>query len=899
MPDLGEPPVVNPEDVGVAPQAPDAEGIPDWLKGLRPEDFLPEAPAPAETVAVKEDEPPDWLRPAVPLAPAGEQVIDGTAVVAPVLETPVAPGAEPGAPAAPAEPVKLPETPEEAYARVGRPMTEAKDRRRAEREALPDSEKRFLAELPRIKTEVEKGANDTKNGRISDAAASNATEHSARLKAYLTATEDVSQIAETRAGKRGAMGPENQAKKGDEIAKLQADIVCREGMLRELNLEDRQRAYETRLEDGKRLTDFYDEISKRRTDADVNVAKLEADFQGAEKRLRKQVGNGNLTEKDLFDILDCKGKEVTAAKEAAAMLAKEQEDAESPKEEAQKLAIQAAKDVRDAEAQADFIRKAIMERDAAIAQATTEIAQSDQIRAETKARLTATRAKFEGLAGEYDRQLGLNRVARNMEELSSFVDRLAKVRIEPGGLIRQLALLDQRIDYLQQPGAMAELDPALESAVNSAVSIYEDTGMSNEDAQKAYLAKLLKDRTNLQLLRDISQDPYSLIGAEGVPQILRQALEETRAEEGHRARGEAEGVGFLRSETNDRAVQAAQDVQRAAMAGILEGFGLTLPATEAAREHWQTVGAELRAMYESGEVTADWTRIIDKLQAVRIVKAEVERVKEEARSAQQKHESELEEQRQQAVWDQTHARFEGKESGLREAEIEAAKASLAAEFAVEFGAGLPVGMEAPREGQSADEWKNEVRGQLMENARTGLTDLAAKLETAREEANADAQREAAERLATAMIQAGKVPEMREEVERIYNEALDVRPEGEDKKHDKGVADRMKEFADLLGGKMDVNKLVERLANTGVGPLRRERTDEEKEEIGEQVMGAEIRQMENIRAGGGLTKEKAEEYARKMEGLNAALEGAGILGAGASSLLDAGFQLAIQTMFGGK
>lgn len=867
-PQPGQAPML--EESPVAPGA-DVE-IPEWLKSLQPEDIglAPVAPnvvpaaAKAETVAVKEDELPDWLRPAVtPVPPASEQVIEGTVVAAPVVlnvELPAAPVAPGGDGGKPPEAPKPPETPEEAYARVGRPMAEARERRRAEREELPDSEKRFLAELPRVKTEVEQVTKDAENGRISDAAASNATEHSARLKAYLAATEDVSQIAEMRAGKRGAMGPEDQARKGDEIAKLQADIVCREGMLRELDLEGKKSTYETRVQDGMRLTDFYDEISKRRTDADVNVAKLEADFQGAEKRLRKQVGNGNLTEKDLFDILDCKAKEVTAAKEAAAKLAKEQEEAEGPKEGAQKLAIEAAKDARDAEAQADFIKKAITERDAAIAQATTEIAQSDQIRAETRARLDATRAKFDGLAGEYDRQLGLNMVARNIGELSTFVDRLAKVRIEPGGLTRQLAFLDQRIDYLQQPGTVEQLDPALESAVGSAVSIYEDMGMSPDKAGEAYLAKLLKDRTNLQLLRDISQDPYSLIETEGVPQILRQALEETRTEEGHRARGEAEGVGFLRSETNDKAVQAAQDVQRAAMAGVLEGFGLTLPATEAAREHWQTVGAELRAMYESGEVTADWARIIDKLEAVRKVRAEGAAAAAEAATKQTELEGQVATETNRATL--AEAETASRENALRQTQQQVEDLT-------------PLAGEVNRQIESAiNSVDDRIWGLVPEDQKRELT--------------------------TMELHLGETVGQRKEkiiraAQAAWEAKLNTGSREADKAHQKEVAEDQRLMTEYHNGKLTLEQLVQRLRKTGgvAGVGARDKKPEELAATGLAVVDAEAQQ---VRRMGNVNPADARRMADKTSVMNTALEGAGILSSGMGGILDGGFKLAIESMF---
>ena len=92
-------------------------------------------------------------------------------------------------------------------------------------------------------------------------------------------------------------------------------------------------------------------------------------------------------------------------------------------------------------------------------------------------------------------------------------------------------MIDTEINYLQQPGAVeGGLDQALEMAIERNVRSLGggDTG------REAYLKTLLRDRSSVQSLMDIDNDPYSLIQNPSTPAILRQALSETQAEEARR-----------------------------------------------------------------------------------------------------------------------------------------------------------------------------------------------------------------------------------------------------------------------------------------------------------------------------------------------------------------------------
>lgn len=858
--------------------------VPDWLKGLAPEEIsLPPAKpivaaAKAETVAVKEDELPDWFRPAVPLAPAGEQVIDGTAVAAPNLEeAPVAPGGDGG------EPPESPSVPGD-----GGKQAEWK----REQTISPEKEAEGLKVVRETVGAAEKGGREAAEARPPVSVIKAVREGGKIAAAELEVLK--------KTALEGVLTEEQKAKR------LAGKAV------QEKAVEDFRQSLKTyhrpHLESLRATSSLRADIAQEKL-ADVEAAKSRARAEKTKTaRQLKKMAPQFVNDRMAADLMSPARKEATlrSIAEEEAGLTKAAVEAEKVVTEKELAANEARLAMETAQAEfvecdstVRHIERQMQEAQATIDRLTGEFGDSEQAVAE-RAQLT------ERLQAHIKKNMELeqaDQIAGDIEDAARVFEAISGQPLPIGSI--EADLLEAVKGNMQ--GQKIDFDRYLVPLMNEVDANQIPAGMKIGEFLKQRLSKRAEEMHRMLALTmaetpgDKLQRLFGFTGIGELPESFRRAAEAAM-----------QGKGYL-VEVPEGGAPALRDMallQGKVYADVLKALGFKTESYLSGQEE-----AELMRKAGSGELRQQFAADVEEvvqgnlLREVELTKrleeekvnqaAEAARAAETARLAQEKHRAEMEEQRQQAVWDQAHARFEGKESGLREAEIEAAKASLAAEFAVEFGAGLPVGMEAPREGQSAEEWRNEVRGQLMENAKSGLADLTEKLRIAREGTDAEAQLTAARELAVGMVNAHRVPEMREEVERIYNEALDVMPEGEDKKHDKGVADRMKEFADLLGGKMDVNKLVERLANTGVGPLRRERTDEEKDEIEEQVMGAEIRQMENIRAGGGLTKENAEGYTKRMEELNAALEGAGILSAGAGSLLNAGFELAIQSMFGGK
>ena len=292
------------------------------------------------------------------------------------------------------------------------------------------------------------------------------------------------------------------------------------------------------------------------------------------------------------------------------------------------------------------IKGLINQRQDAINLATTEIAVAGQVSGKTRTELASARENCEQLARSSRRDIAINTIAGNIAEVDSFVGRLAEVRVLPGGLQNQLGMIDTEINYLQQPGAVeGGLDQALEMAIERNVRSLGggDTG------REAYLKTLLRDRSSVQSLMDIDNDPYSLIQNPSTPAILRQALSETQAEEARRNANKAlnkttgllsgdqeEGAhgGFLEANSEDQGVQNLAEVQRGAVAKVLESFGLTPPLTAAEQQHWQLVGGDLRGMEISGEASDSWRDIISRAEIRQKAEADIVAAQEKLAQAQ-------------------------------------------------------------------------------------------------------------------------------------------------------------------------------------------------------------------------------------------------------------------------
>jgi hypothetical protein len=326
---------------------------------------------------------------------------------------------------------------------------------------------------------------------------------------------------------------------------------------------------------------------------------------------------------------------------------------------------------------------------------------------------------------------------------------------------------------------------------------------------------------------------------------------------------------------------------------VLNEFGVETSDQRTRREKRERYEAEkmivakgVAASIKTGEeakVAAEQAKVAEE-EARRLAGEEARRLAEE----------ETERQRAEAVAEAIRvAKTAGEEAGRNQAAIEAATAGLKAEF----GADLPAGMETPQEDQSVEAWQQEVRSAMIENLKREVEEAGGKLTAGRTTGGSEAElRTAAEGLVQSLTRAGRVTEARDHAAGVLESALGTKPEGEDKKHDKEVADRQKEILSFFEGKLDPQTLVNRLLRKLGGAVAK--TPEELAETGRQIVDAEMRQIDRMKAAG-ATPGEVEQRREKLRALNAALESAGILGVGAGSLLDAGFQLAVQTMFGGK
>lgn len=117
----------------------------------------------------------------------------------------------------------------------------------------------------------------------------------------------------------------------------------------------------------------------------------------------------------------------------------------------------------------------------------------------------------------------------------------------------------------------------------------------------------------------------------------------------------------------------------------------------------------------------------------------------------------------------------------------------------------------------------------------------------------------------------------------------------DKAHQKEVAEDQRMMADYHSGKLTLEQLVQRLRKTGgvAGVGARDKKPEELAATGLAVVDAEAQQ---VRRTAGVNPADARRMAEKTSVMNTALEGAGILSAGMGGILDGGFNLAIESMF---
>ena len=90
----------------------------------------------------------------------------------------------------------------------------------------------------------------------------------------------------------------------------------------------------------------------------------------------------------------------------------------------------------------------------------------------------------------------------------------------------------------------------------------------------------------------------------------------------------------MEANSEDQGVQNLAEVQRGAVAKVLESFGLTPPLTAAEQQHWQLVGGDLRGMEISGEASDSWRDIISRAEIRQKAEADIVAAQEKLAQAQ-------------------------------------------------------------------------------------------------------------------------------------------------------------------------------------------------------------------------------------------------------------------------
>lgn len=635
--------------------------LPDWLKTLKSSEFdtalasdlgdkvvpAPEAPAPEIPIIDYQPDVPDWLKAApAPEPPAASELVLENSVPAAPSEA-VAPVAE----EKPVEKVAtIPLQPSEADQSAvaqqlkdrGRGMMDRRAARAAERTNLAERQKSML-KLQEAKEAVDRAKKVLPEPLKPEEALklAKAENNLQRYADKMSPTTDA-MVEERSSRRRGGMTESVKAEKGLDVEDLQAEVACKQMVIEDLGISGQEEAV-------KGLSSQYDAvnqeskaIAQRASSAFDGVQKAEAALRLKEAELKRK----KLSPEDKDAILEKKRVDSLAAKKAMADAVVEEKEVGLRQAE-----IKAKLDAANANLTANKITEAqikglISQRQDAINLATTEIAVAGQVSGKTRNELASARENCEQLARGSRRKIAINDISGNINEVDAFVNRLAEVRVLPGGLQNQLGMIDTEINYLQQPGAVeGGLDPALEMAIERNVRSLGggDTG------REAYLRTLIRDRSTVQSLIDIDNDPYSLIQNPSTPAILRQALSETQAEEIRRNAnkeidelnggiymgvGEGAHGGFLEVNSEDQGVQKLVEVQRAAVTKVLESFGLTPPLTAAEQQHIQSVGGDLKGMETSGAALASWRDILSRVEIRQMASAELALAKATLEAAQ-------------------------------------------------------------------------------------------------------------------------------------------------------------------------------------------------------------------------------------------------------------------------
>lgn len=573
-----------------------------------------------------------------PVAPGAGQVIEGVfreAAPEP-LAPPVAPGigdliVEIPGQGRPGEPIlasrgdggnggsdgKLPEAPpsapalsvEDQYAKLGEPITRARAAREADKAALPERQRKFLDSRGEVQRAVGEAAGEAAPLRLDDDQRSRLEGLRGKLGVLhdrVTPLPD-SLVAE-KAGRRGALSETDVAVRQETVAKWNEEIACQQAVLESLNIEGRTTAAEEAQRAHIELGREYEDVAQRAAEAGNKFELARTAYLGERQRMGNLVRDGALTQEEADQLLVTKETPGRALSEQVAVLRVQEKEASLRAAEAKAKADGLRAEEEAARAAAREVEGMIGQRRAGIDAAVAEMAVSDQVTERTRQQLVRAGERIGRSQTETSQKLEANRVVGDIQEMQAFVDRIAGVRILPGGLENQLRLLDQRIDYLRQPGTIENLDPALAGAVEDTVDAFG----GGDAGRDRYLAKLLGDRTNLQILRDVADNPNSLIDAPYyVPDVLRQAAREAQAESARREQGQegGAGIGFLEGGSDNPVVNNLYELRRGVAAKFVESLGVRVPVGLAEQEHLSQVGAELRAMLESDQAPAGWGEI--------------------------------------------------------------------------------------------------------------------------------------------------------------------------------------------------------------------------------------------------------------------------------------------------
>lgn len=616
--------------------------IPDWLKSLSSADVAtgvdaevsaPETPAPEIPTIDYDPNRPNWLQDNLAEIPPVEPLtsVATDEAVAPVAEE------------KPAEkiatiPLQPSESDREAVAQQlkdrGRGIIDRRTARAAERTNLAERQKSML-KIQEAKEAVDRAKKVLPEPLKPEEALKLAkTENNLQRYADKMSPTTDAAVEERASRRRGGMTESAKAEKGLDVEDLQAEVACKQMVIEDLGISGQEEAV-------KGLSSQYDAVSQeskaiaqRASSAFDGVQKAEAALRFKEAELKRK----KLSPEDKDAILEKKRVDSLAARKVMADAVVEEKEIGLRQAE-----IKAKLDAANANLTANKITEAqikglISQRQDAINLATTEIAVAGQVSGKTRTELASARENCEQLARGSRREIAINDISGNINEVDAFVNRLAEVRVLPGGLQNQLGMIDTEINYLQQPGAVeGGLDPALEMAIERNVR-----SLGGGDAgREAYLRTLARDRSTVQSLIDIDNDPYSLIQNPSTPAILRQALNETQAEEVRRSANKVSGTegqgthgGFLEVNSEDQGVQKLVEVQRAAVTKVLESFGLTPPLTAAEQQYWQSVGGDLRGMEISGAASDSWRDIVSRAEIRQMASTELALAKATLEAAQ-------------------------------------------------------------------------------------------------------------------------------------------------------------------------------------------------------------------------------------------------------------------------